>query len=69
MNTQITLAVKFMLTILILIALFGCATTKRDWQEANRLGTIEAYEKFLQNHPDAGEANNARRILTELRAD
>jgi ankyrin repeat protein/outer membrane protein assembly factor BamD (BamD/ComL family) len=69
MITLKTSSFKFMLTIVILIGLFGCATTKRDWQEANRQGTIEAFEKFLQKHPSTEQANDARRLLPEMRAD
>lgn len=57
------------LSIALTLALSGCATTKRDWQDANRLGTVEAYEQFLQKHPHAEQANDARRLLPELRAD
>lgn len=60
--------IKCMLTIGILFALSGCATTKRDWHDANRQGTIEAYDRFLQKHPDAKQAHLARQRLLQLHA-
>ena len=55
-------------TIVVALALSSCATTKRDWEEANRHGTADAYARFLQNHPKAEQAPHARRLLEELRA-
>lgn len=53
----------------IALALCSCATTKQDWQEASRAGTIQAYEQFLQKHSDADQAGEARRRLALLRDD
>lgn len=59
----------YLLTLGLALMLFGCATTTRDWQTASRQGTIEAYEKFLLDHPDADQVSEARRRMAELRAD
>lgn len=60
---------EYLLISFVALVLSGCATTKRDWQEANRQGTVLAYEQFLKNHPNTEEANEARRLLRELEAD
>lgn len=49
-------------------AMCGCATTSRDWKDAKCSGTIVAYEQFLERHPEAREAAEARSRLMELRA-
>src|ERR1051325_222428 len=51
------------------LALIGCGTTGRDWKEANRSGTIDAYEQFLRVHADAQEATQAKQRLDKLRAE
>ncbi len=56
-----------LLSIVLILALSGCATTQRDWKDANRLGTIESYEQFLQKHPNSEQADAARRLLPEMR--
>ncbi|MDF0674247.1 MAG: hypothetical protein P0120_07875 [Nitrospira sp.] len=43
----------------------GCATTKMDWEEANRQGTVEAYGKFLRDHPDADQAALAKNRMID----
>lgn len=60
---------KSISTLFIAFMLCGCASTNRDWQEANRSGTIEAYEKFLQAHSKTDQANEAQGRIQELRAD
>lgn len=61
--------IKILLIVGVALSIFGCATTKRDWKEANRQGTIMAYEQFLQSHPDAKQASFAKRRLGKLRAE
>jgi hypothetical protein len=58
-----------LLTIFLAVALVGCATTEKDWQTANRARTIEAYEHFLQKHPNSAQANVARRLLPQMRVN
>jgi len=45
------------------------ASTKGDWQKALRKDTIEAYEKFLQKHPDSEFTNEAKQRVDKLRFD
>ena len=37
----------------IAFSLIGCATTKIDWEIANRVNTPKAYKEFLEKHPDS----------------
>jgi len=67
MNKKMKCVMRYLLTSVVVLALCGCATTTRDWEEANRQGTIEAYEQFLKVHPDADQTNQAKRRLEELR--
>jgi len=57
-------------TCLVLFALLlslGCSNPKQDWQETEKLGTIEAYEKFLQKYPEGQLADGAKRKIEELK--
>lgn len=67
MTTKGAEVLRCVLSIALALALSACATTKRDWQDANRLGTVEAYEQFLQKHPNAEQANDAQLRLRTLR--
>lgn len=51
---------------LALIIVSGCATTGSHWQGAGRLGTIEAYETFLRQHPNSEYSLQARSRLAAL---
>ncbi len=64
--TQCFLAVT---VLCINFALCGCATTKRDWETARYQGTITAYEQFLQNHPSAEQASEAKRRIAQIIED
>lgn len=49
--------------LLFMIALSGCAN---PYEDAKKADTIEAYEKFLSEHPDDPKAAEARARLAEL---
>jgi len=55
-----------MLLIVSAVWLVGCATTKVDWKRAHKLGTLEAYQEFLQKYPASELANNAKREIEKL---
>ncbi len=55
-----------LLAVLVLIVVYGCATTGNRWQEVNRLGTIEAYEAFLKQYPNSEYSSQARSKLAAL---
>ncbi|RME46043.1 MAG: hypothetical protein D6795_15960, partial [Deltaproteobacteria bacterium] len=58
-----TLPSAFLLFLLLVAA--GCASAA--YERARRANTVEAYEKFLQNHPDSDQAPEARQRLEQLR--
>ena len=39
-----------LLVLLCVLVLIGCATVKKDWEKAESINTIEAYQDFLRNH-------------------
>lgn len=41
----------------------GCATINRDWEKAQDKNTRVGYEEFLNRHPDAPQAIDAKRRL------
>jgi outer membrane protein assembly factor BamD (BamD/ComL family) len=45
---------------------FGCATVSGLWSEAQKVGTMEAYEAFLKQYPKSEYASQARNRLNEL---
>ncbi|MCU4137430.1 MAG: hypothetical protein MW689_001001 [Thermodesulfobacteria bacterium] len=49
-----------------MVVLVGCATPKKNWEKAQRLNTIEAYQEFLQKHPNSEFAYEAKRKIEEL---
>jgi len=55
-----------LLVLFILILTTGCSDPKKDWQEAEKLDTIEAYESFLQKHSAGQFADSARQRIEEL---
>ena len=67
-NHKSLLLVIAMISLLVgqLLFLVGCATPKKDWEKAQRLNTIEAYEEFLQKHPDSEFAYKAKRKIEEI---
>lgn len=76
MKTQWTLnisaikrLIRNLIPLVIALMFCGCATTKRDWQDANRVGTIQAYQQFLLFHPDADQADQARSRLKQLQSE
>ena len=67
-NHKSLLIVIAMISLLVgqLLFLVGCATPKKDWEKAQRLNTIEAYEEFLQKHPFSIFALDAKERIANL---
>jgi len=55
-----------LLVLFFLVLTSGCSNTKKDWQEAEQLGTVKAYETFLQKHSQGQFADSARQEIEEL---
>lgn len=47
----------------------GCASARRDWEAARRVDEIQAYDWFLDHHPKAEQAPEARHRRELLRRD
>jgi hypothetical protein len=46
--------------------LFGCSTTKMDWEMARRINTTKAYQEFLAKHPDSEYTQQAQLKLEPM---
>jgi len=57
---------KTNLIVVILCLLFGCATISSDWKETEELGTIEAYQVFIREHPKTPEVLKAKEKVEHL---
>jgi len=68
LTSIVTSLIRPLTFFIVVVSLCG-ATTNRDWQEANRQGTVKAYEQFLKAHPAANQATQARQSVAELRAE
>lgn len=49
-----------------LILLAGCSGTQQDWRAAQRAGTPQAYQVFLERHPHTELAGIARQRIAQL---
>jgi len=49
-----------------LIALAACSVEQQDWRAAEAAGTSEAYQQFLEQHPDSELAAKARERLADF---
>jgi hypothetical protein len=54
------------IALLLITPMISCSSAKRDYQKASGQNTVEAYEAFLQMHPDAKQADQAKSQLAEL---
>jgi hypothetical protein len=55
-----------LLVIGVVFFLLGCATMSGQWREAERLGTVEAYESFLKEYPSGQYSLQVRSRLAVL---
>ena len=51
------------------VALSGCSRENRDWRSAQAADSLEAYDQFLELHPDSELAAQARSRLRQLPED
>ena len=58
--------VIFLLLLVIVVLLFGCATMQKEWIKAKSMNTIEVYELFLVRYPDKEFSDSARVKLRTL---
>jgi hypothetical protein len=53
----------------VMLALSGCSHEGSDWKAASAADTSEAYQQFLQQHPNSANAAQARTRLQQLQED
>jgi hypothetical protein len=58
-----TLALISMISLLFL----SCKAEKRDWEVANKDGSIQAYQKFIEKHPNSPFVSNATKKIEEIK--
>lgn len=56
-------------SVLLLSLLGGCSREKIDWKSAEAADTVEAYDHFLERHPDGELATQARARVAQLNED
>jgi outer membrane protein assembly factor BamD (BamD/ComL family) len=67
MNMQKTY--RLILTVIPIIMLVGCASTRKHWEETKSLNTIGAYENFITKHPNTVYTDSAKTIIHKLNLD
>ncbi|HEY6927354.1 MAG TPA: SPOR domain-containing protein [Steroidobacteraceae bacterium] len=54
----------------VVLGLAGCSSAQSDWQQSNASNTVNAYQEFLQKHPNTPQSVEARnRIHTLMDAE
>jgi hypothetical protein len=56
---------KFTIIVTCMLVAFicGCATVSGDWERASSMGTVDAYQNFLAQHPESEQAPSAQRRI------
>jgi outer membrane protein assembly factor BamD (BamD/ComL family) len=57
---------NLILSVIIALGVTSCDTNKREWEQAQKANTIEAYEHFLSRHPHDQNVPNALARLEQL---
>ena len=52
-----------------LLTVAGCSVEQQDWRAAEAAGTAEAYQHFIEQHPDSELAGKARERVGEFAED
>jgi hypothetical protein len=56
----------FTLVCAFILGAIGCSGEKAAWEEAQKAGTIQAYEEFLKTHPEGEFAASAKTRIGEI---
>jgi cell division septation protein DedD len=57
------------ITLVLVLAVAGCSHEGADWKAASGADTSEAYQQFLQQHPNSANAAQARTRIQQLQED
>jgi len=52
--------------LLVVTLVAGCSRERIDWKSAESADTVEAYDRFIEHHPDGELATQARARITQL---
>jgi cell division septation protein DedD len=69
MPTMITFRAGRTVLFAALVTLAACSSEQQDWRSAEAAGTIEAYGRFIEQHPGSELATQARARVAELTED
>lgn len=69
MPTMITFRAGRTALAALLLAVAACSAEQQDWRAAEAAGTSEAYQHFLEQHPDSELAAKARERMGEFAED
>lgn len=58
-----------LLSVVAVMLVAGCSREKIDWKSAESADTLEAYDHFIERHPDSALATQARARMTQLTED
>jgi len=66
MPTMITFRAGKAVLAAALLTVVGCSVEQQDWRSAEAAGTAEAYQRFIEQHPDSELAGKARERVGEF---
>jgi cell division septation protein DedD len=69
MPTMITFRAGGIALVALLLTVAGCSAEQQDWRAAEAAGTSEAYQHFIEQHPDSELAGKARERVGEFVED
>jgi cell division septation protein DedD len=69
MPTMITFRAGGAVLVAALLTIAGCSAEQQDWRAAEAAGTSEAYQRFVEQHPDSELAAKARERVGEFVED
>jgi cell division septation protein DedD len=69
MPTMITFRAGAAVLAAVLLTVAGCSAEQQDWRAAEAAGTSEAYQRFVEQHPDSELAGKARERVGEFVED
>jgi cell division septation protein DedD len=62
-------AILWVSALALALALAGCSSESTDWKSATSADTSEAFQQYLQQHPNGANAEQARVHLKQLQED
>ena len=57
---------KWILILILVFGIQGCATVKKDWGISQNINTIQAYQDFVNKHPESEFTQEAKTVIEKL---